>query len=140
MRQVAANQLLLAPVTVSTVLSWNLAWTGKADHIPDKLRTDMLPTMQNGWKFWVPAASINFFAIPLQYQVRPPRAGRVRWETLLPAVARRQTQRLNARAGAVHVHVRRALDRLPLLRVIHTGRRSAQRRASAAPACQQRWH
>jgi hypothetical protein len=22
-----------------------------------------------GWKFWVPAASLNFYAVPLQYQV-----------------------------------------------------------------------
>ncbi|KAF5837020.1 hypothetical protein DUNSADRAFT_4945 [Dunaliella salina] len=67
--KVAANQLLLAPVTLSTVFSWNLALTGKASDIPSKIRDDLLPTMVNGWKFWVPAASINFYAIPVEKQV-----------------------------------------------------------------------
>lgn len=25
--------------------------------------------MVNGWKFWVPAAAINFYAVPLPWQV-----------------------------------------------------------------------
>jgi hypothetical protein len=73
--QVAANQLLLAPVTLSAVFSWNLAWTGQQDKIGSKLQHDLLPTMKNGWKFWVPAASINFWAVPLEYQVRRRRGG-----------------------------------------------------------------
>jgi hypothetical protein len=41
----------------------------QADKIQDKLRTDLLPTMITGWKFWIPAASLNFYAIPLAHQV-----------------------------------------------------------------------
>ena len=34
-----------------------------------KLRRDFVRTMINGWRFWVPAATINFKLVPLQYQV-----------------------------------------------------------------------
>jgi len=43
---------------------------GKSADIPSKIRDDLVPTMINGWKFWVPAASINFYAIPVDKQVR----------------------------------------------------------------------
>lgn len=36
-----------------------------------------------GWKFWVPAASINFFAIPLQHQVWYMSACGLLWVTYL---------------------------------------------------------
>jgi len=42
---------------------------GKAADISSKIRDDLIPTMKNGWKFWVPAASINFYAIPVEKQV-----------------------------------------------------------------------
>lgn len=42
---------------------------GKPEAIPEKVKRDLWPTMVNGWKFWVPAASINFYFIPLQHQV-----------------------------------------------------------------------
>jgi hypothetical protein len=46
--QVAANQLLLGPITLSTVFAYNLALLGKAHAIPDKIRNDLYPTIQNG--------------------------------------------------------------------------------------------
>ncbi len=46
--QVAMNQLMLAPVTLGTVFSWNLALTGHADQIAGKLQRDLIPTMMNG--------------------------------------------------------------------------------------------
>jgi protein Mpv17 len=46
--QVAANQLILAPITLTTVFGFNLALTGKAELIGDKLKNDLWPTMQNG--------------------------------------------------------------------------------------------
>jgi protein Mpv17 len=67
--KVTANQLVLAPITLSTVFAWNLCLTGKRDELRGKLRRDLLPTMLNGWKFWVPAATLNFSVIPLEYQV-----------------------------------------------------------------------
>lgn len=67
--KVLLNQVVLGPITVSSAFTWNLALQGKADEIPSKIARDMLPTMLNGWKFWVPAASINFYCIPVAYQV-----------------------------------------------------------------------
>jgi protein Mpv17 len=68
--KVTANQLLLAPVTLTAVFSWNLICTGKEKEISAKLKNDLVPTMMNGWKFWIPAASINFMLVPLPMQVR----------------------------------------------------------------------
>lgn len=67
--KVASNQLVLAPCTLSAVFAWNLALMDRADQIPHKLKEDLVPTMMNGWKFWIPAASINFYCIPIQMQV-----------------------------------------------------------------------
>lgn len=67
--KVTLNQVALAPVVLAVVFSWNLALCGDAARIPEKLQTDLVPTMINGWKFWVPAAALNFYAIPLASQV-----------------------------------------------------------------------
>lgn len=67
--KVSLNQLALAPVTVTVAFAWNLALTGRLHDLPNKLKADFVGTLQNGWKFWIPAASINFFFMPLQYQV-----------------------------------------------------------------------
>lgn len=67
--QVAANQFLLAPIVLCSVFSWNLAMQGKAREIPAKVQRDLWPTMVRGWAFWVPAASVNFWFVPLPYQV-----------------------------------------------------------------------
>jgi len=67
--KVALNQVALGPVVSITVFSWTLALQNKIDAIPDKMRNDLLPTIVSGWKFWVPAACVNFYYIPLQYQV-----------------------------------------------------------------------
>ncbi|KAI7845659.1 hypothetical protein COHA_000773 [Chlorella ohadii] len=66
---VALNQLCLAPITITVAFTWNLALTGQLDQLPGKLRRDFVRTMINGWRFWVPAATINFKLVPLQYQV-----------------------------------------------------------------------
>ncbi|PNH12235.1 Protein sym-1 [Tetrabaena socialis] len=81
--KVTANQLILAPITLSTVFAFNLALMGKADAIHDKLRNDLWPTMQNGWKFWIPAASLNFYCIPLKHQVLYMSACGVLWTAYL---------------------------------------------------------
>ena len=46
--KVTANQLLLAPCTLTSVFTWNLALAGKADALPEKLKQDLIPTMMNG--------------------------------------------------------------------------------------------
>ncbi|KAF8072452.1 SYM1 [Scenedesmus sp. PABB004] len=67
--KVTANQLLLAPVTLAVVFAWNLGLTGQGAAVPAKIQNDLVPAMVNGWKFWVPAASLNFCAVPLRHQV-----------------------------------------------------------------------
>lgn len=125
--KVAANQLFLAPVTLTVAFAWHLAFSsspspaaasssasssssaaassasgkggrgskkaaspsapsspssspppfalpslslpGRLAPLPDKLRADFVPALLTGWKFWVPAASVNFCAVPLRQQV-----------------------------------------------------------------------
>lgn len=67
--KVALNQLALAPVVLAVVFAWNLALTQQVQGIPAKIQRDLVPSMINGWKFWVPAASVNFYFIPVDKQV-----------------------------------------------------------------------
>mmetsp|Transcript_30836 Transcript_30836/g.56109 ORF Transcript_30836/g.56109 Transcript_30836/m.56109 type:complete len:223 (+) Transcript_30836:51-719(+) len=67
--KILLNQFVLAPLTLSTVFAYTLYLTGKAHEIRNKINRDLVPTMINGWKFWIPAASLNFYAIPIQHQV-----------------------------------------------------------------------
>lgn len=67
--KVTLNQLCLAPLTITVAFAWNLALQQKLGQLQGKLQQDFVPTIINGWKFWVPAATINFVAVPLQYQV-----------------------------------------------------------------------
>lgn len=115
--KVAANQLFLAPVTLTAAFAWHLAFSsaaassaysssacassasgkggkgskkaaspsasspsssppsaslrlpGRLAPLPEKLRADFVPALLTGWKFWVPAASVNFCAVPLRQQV-----------------------------------------------------------------------
>jgi protein Mpv17 len=67
--KVTLNQVALAPVVLAAVFAWNLVPLGRGREWPAKVKKDLFPTMVNGWKFWVPAASVNFWAIPLEGQV-----------------------------------------------------------------------
>ena len=67
--KVAMNQLLLAPLVVGGVFAWNLALQGRLGEWVPKVQADFLPTIVTGWKFWVPAATVNFVAVPLPQQV-----------------------------------------------------------------------
>ncbi|EFJ45923.1 hypothetical protein VOLCADRAFT_118277 [Volvox carteri f. nagariensis] len=98
--KVAANQLILAPITLSTVFSYNLALMGKAEAIPNKIRDDLWPTMQNGWKFWIPAASLNFYCVPLKYQVLYMSACGVLWTAYLSYTSNMPTPSEKAAAAA----------------------------------------
>lgn len=67
--KVFLNQAVLAPVVISAVFAWTLGLQNKLDEFPAKCERDFWKTMTTGWKFWVPAASINFYAVPLSSQV-----------------------------------------------------------------------
>ena len=67
--KVALNQVVLGPVVLMSVFAWNLAFQHKLDELGEKAKRDFVPSMLNGWKFWVPAACVNFWLIPLKRQV-----------------------------------------------------------------------
>ncbi len=51
------------------MFAWTLGFQNKFEEFPDKMKRDWIPTMVNGWKFWVPAAAVNFKFVPLRFQV-----------------------------------------------------------------------
>ena len=52
--KVTLNQVLLAPVVLVVVFSWNLALQGQAGEIPAKIRRDFVPSLMNGgWRLGV---------------------------------------------------------------------------------------
>lgn len=67
--KVALNQVVLGPVVLMSVFTWNFVLQRKLDQLSDKVRRDFVPSMLNGWKFWVPAACVNFYVVPLKRQV-----------------------------------------------------------------------
>lgn len=81
--KVALNQFCLAPVVIAAVFAWNLGLQGKLEQFTEKAKSDFIPTMITGWKFWVPAASINFTLVPLQQQVLYMSACGIVWTAIL---------------------------------------------------------
>lgn len=67
--KVILNQLCLAPLVICSVFAWNLGLQGKITEWRAKCKQDFVPTLFTGWKFWVPAATVNFTMIPLKHQV-----------------------------------------------------------------------
>jgi protein Mpv17 len=67
--KVTLNQVVLGPLVLCTAFTWNLGLQGHIAQVPGKIRRDLVGSQVNGWKFWVPAASVNFYAVPLQFQV-----------------------------------------------------------------------
>ncbi|GHP09444.1 hypothetical protein PPROV_000817900 [Pycnococcus provasolii] len=70
------NQIMLGPTVLVTVFTWTNMTTPSLgtmqqrwDATKTKIKHDLVPTMLNGWKFWVPAAAVNFSVVPLPYQV-----------------------------------------------------------------------
>lgn len=85
-----------------------------------QIQRDIRPTLINGWKFWVPAASINFYFVPLQHQVGPLWAapmGLSRGGRPCFLQSRTRAQPPSCFAGPVHVHVQRRMVRISILHV-----------------------
>ena len=91
--KVTLNQLCLAPVVIAAVFAWNLGLQGKVEEWPAKLKRAFVPTLIAGWKFWVPAASVNFLAVPLQHQVLYMSTCGVAWTGYLSYSSAQATQR-----------------------------------------------
>ncbi|KAL3702305.1 hypothetical protein R1sor_020327 [Riccia sorocarpa] len=67
--KVALNQLVLGPIVVSIVFSWNALFTNRLPELPRQLQRHALPTLIDGWKFWTPVTFLNFGLVPLDARV-----------------------------------------------------------------------
>jgi protein Mpv17 len=63
-----ADQLIWAPVLITALFSWDLAWSEEQDisNLPNKLRQDLLSTLLVNWTFWPAFHLVNFrFVSPI---------------------------------------------------------------------------
>eukprot|EP00897_Mesotaenium_endlicherianum_P010360 jgi/Mesen1/9352/ME000061S08798 len=67
--KVVLSQTVLNPSLLLLVFAYNYAWMGKMQNLPEKYRRDLLPTMVNGWRFWIPVSCATFAFMPLQFRV-----------------------------------------------------------------------
>lgn len=84
--KVSLNQIVLGPLVVAGVFSWTLAIQGKPEKIVQKIRDDAFSTLKTGWKFWIPASMINFWVVPLPYQVLYMSCCATVWNAILSSV------------------------------------------------------
>ena len=98
--KVSLNQLCLAPLVIAAVFAWNLGLQGKISEWNEKTKRDFVPTILTGWKFWVPAASINFLAVPLPHQVLYMSGCGVVWTGYLSYSSAKATQEVPSAAAA----------------------------------------
>lgn len=81
--RLALDQLLWAPVFISTFLASLLTLEGKGHEVKSKLKNDLKPTVIANWKLWVPAQFINFRLVPPHLQVAFSNVIAVGWNTYL---------------------------------------------------------
>eukprot|EP00246_Nothoceros_aenigmaticus_P003347 TRINITY_DN1444_c0_g1_i2.p2 TRINITY_DN1444_c0_g1~~TRINITY_DN1444_c0_g1_i2.p2 ORF type:complete len:127 (+),score=10.83 TRINITY_DN1444_c0_g1_i2:345-725(+) len=67
--KVGLNQVILGPTVIALVFAWNHLWQNQVSELPSKYQKLALPTLIAGWKFWIPAAILNFGVVPLQARV-----------------------------------------------------------------------
>ncbi|KAI8102303.1 hypothetical protein M9435_005908 [Picochlorum sp. BPE23] len=95
--KVFMNQTCLAPIVISAVFAWTLALQNKLDEFPEKCNRDFKNTLFTGWKFWVPASSINFVLVPLQHQVLYMSCCGVVWTAFLSYSSSKQSKALDGK-------------------------------------------
>ncbi|CAN6444649.1 unnamed protein product [Victoria cruziana] len=89
--KVVLNQIILGPSVIAVVFAWNSLWLGKLTELPIKYQKDALPTLLNGFKFWIPASILNFGIVPLQARVAFMSACSIFWNFYLSTTMSKQT-------------------------------------------------
>ncbi|EFJ09671.1 hypothetical protein SELMODRAFT_129542 [Selaginella moellendorffii] len=67
--KIVLNQLVLGPCVILVIFAWNSIWQGQARELPSMYKNKALPTLVDGWKFWIPASALNFSVVPLDARV-----------------------------------------------------------------------
>lgn len=85
--KVALSQALLNPALIALVFAYNYAWMRRLPELPEKCRRDLLPTICNGWRFWVPVSVTSFAAVPARHRVLFTSSCSLAWNCYLSATA-----------------------------------------------------
>ncbi|KAK7263687.1 hypothetical protein RJT34_31281 [Clitoria ternatea] len=81
--KVLLNQIVLGPCVIAVVFAWNNLWQQKLSELPEKYRSDALPTLLYGFRFWIPVSVLNFWVVPLQARVAFMSMGSIFWNFFL---------------------------------------------------------
>eukprot|EP00270_Netrium_digitus_P008589 TRINITY_DN257_c0_g1_i1.p1 TRINITY_DN257_c0_g1~~TRINITY_DN257_c0_g1_i1.p1 ORF type:complete len:305 (-),score=55.29 TRINITY_DN257_c0_g1_i1:277-1191(-) len=63
------DQFIFSPLSVVTFIGLLLVMEGRPHDVIPKLQRDLLPTVVNMWKLWVPFQLLNFSVVPQNLQV-----------------------------------------------------------------------
>ncbi|KAK9818021.1 hypothetical protein WJX72_005807 [[Myrmecia] bisecta] len=77
------DQLVFAPIFISTFFASLLTLEGHASAIPAKLRQDLKDAVITNWKIWVPFQFLNFRFVPQNLQVLMANIVALGWNTYL---------------------------------------------------------
>lgn len=99
--KVFLNQAVLGPIVVSTFFAWSMSLQGQMSAYFPKLERDMYPTLKRGWKFWIPAASVNFAVVPVRFQVLYMSCCSIVWNYILSQAAGMALPEARGSAGGV---------------------------------------
>lgn len=84
LKKVACDQLLFAPIFIATLISTiGLSQGSSLQGIKDKLKNEYPDIVTNNYKLWPMVQLINFYFIPLHYQVLVVQAVAILWNTYI---------------------------------------------------------
>ena len=101
LKRLAADQLIFAPILISSTLSFLAAVQGHADDIPRRLREQVPGAVLDNWKVRPLTQFVNFTFVPVQHQVLYTNCMAVIWNGYLSWSANRErASRVEASAAA----------------------------------------
>lgn len=77
------DQLLFAPVFLSSIIASIMTLEGHASEVPAKLRADLFTIVQSNWMLWVPFQFVNFRFVPVHLQVLASNVVALAWNTYM---------------------------------------------------------
>ncbi|EIE24165.1 hypothetical protein COCSUDRAFT_32993 [Coccomyxa subellipsoidea C-169] len=85
--RMALDQLVWAPIFLSTIVAAQFTMEGKADQVIPKLKQDMRAILITNWKVWLPFQFFNFNFVPQQLQVLASNVMALAWNIYMSSMS-----------------------------------------------------
>ena len=63
------NQIVFAPINVSSAIAWNLFFESKPELISRQIKSSLIPSISEGASYWIPMNIIAFTKIPAHHRI-----------------------------------------------------------------------